>query len=202
LHDLLQNCAVEEIAPGIQHWKAIHPNLSLEVSSYWLPDLKLLLDPIAVPDEVEGVEHILLSCRHHVRDSIDAAERFGATIQAPRTGMHEYGDDSPIQPYDFGDPLVGGAVTAHQVGGLSPDETALHMPSVNALALADGAIRYGEDLDFVPDRYMDDPDRDKADLKRGFGELADQLDFDVLLLAHGEPYPSGGRDALRRFAES
>jgi glyoxylase-like metal-dependent hydrolase (beta-lactamase superfamily II) len=202
LHDLLQNCAVEEITPGIQHWKAIHPNLGVEVSSYWLPDLRLLLDPIAVPDEVEGVEHILLSCRHHVRDSIDAVERFGATIQAPRTGMHEYGDDTPIQPYDFGDGLVGGAVTAHQVGGLSPDETALHIPSVNALALADGAIRYGDDLDFVPDRYMDDPDRDKADLKRGFGELADQLDFDVLLLAHGEPYPSGGRDALRRFAES
>jgi glyoxylase-like metal-dependent hydrolase (beta-lactamase superfamily II) len=202
LHDLLQNCVVEEIAPGIQHWKAIHPNLGVEVSSYWLPDLRLLLDPIAVPDEVEGVEQILLSCRHHVRDSIDAAERFGATIQAPRTGMHEYGDDTPIQPYDFGDPLVGGAVTAHQVGGLSPDETALHIPSVNALALADGAIRYGDDLDFVPDRYMDDPDRDKADLKRGFGELADQLDFDVLLLAHGKPYPSGGRDALRRFAES
>jgi glyoxylase-like metal-dependent hydrolase (beta-lactamase superfamily II) len=202
LHDLLQNCAVEEIAPGIQHWKAIHPNLGVEVSSYWLPDLRLLLDPIAVPDEVEGVEQILLSCRHHVRDSIDAAERFGATIQAPRTGMHEYGDDTPIQPYDFGDPLVGGAVTAHQVGGLSPDETALHIPSVNALALADGAIRYGDDLGFVPDRYMDDPDKDKADLKRGFGELADQLDFDVLLLAHGKPYPSGGREALRRFAES
>ena len=54
----------------------------------------------------------------------------------------------------------------------------------------------------MPDQYMDDPEQDKADLKRGFGELADQLDFDVLLLAHGTPYPSGGRDALRAFAES
>ena len=193
---------MDEIAPGIRHWKAVHPNLGVEVSSYWLPDLKLLLDPIAVPDEVEGVEYILLSCRHHTRDSLEAAERFGATIEAPRTGMHEFGEDSPIQPYDFGDPLVGGAVTAHQVGGLSPDETALHIPPVNALSIADGAIRYGEDLDFVPDRYMDDPDQDKADLKRGFGELADQLEFDVLLLAHGTPYSSGGREALRSFAES
>ncbi len=54
----------------------------------------------------------------------------------------------------------------------------------------------------MPDQYRDDPEQDKADLKRGFGELADQLSFDVLLLAHGEPIPSGGRDALRRFAES
>src|SRR5215217_662693 len=193
---------MEEIAPGILHWHAPHPKIGIDVSSYWLPDLRTLLDPLAVPDEVDGVEHILLSCRHHVRDSIEAAQRFGATIQAPLTGMHEYGEDTPIQPYDFGEPLVDGAVTAHQIGGLSPDETALHIPSLNALSVADGAVRYGDELDFVPDQYMDDPGRDKADLKRGFGELADQLDFEVLLLAHGKPYPSGGREALRRFAYS
>jgi hypothetical protein len=202
LHDLLQNAPVDEIAPGINHWKATHPNLGVEVSSYWIPELRVLLDPIAVPDEVEGVEHILLSCRHHTRDSLEAAERFGATVYAPRTGMHEFPEDTPIQPYDFGDALLDGAVTPHEVGGLSPDETALHVPSVNALSIADGAIRYGEELDFVPDQDMDNPDEDKAALKRGLGELADQLSFDVLLLAHGEPYPSGGRDALRRFAES
>ena len=193
---------MEEIAPGIQHWQAVHPNLGIDVSSYWLTELRLLLDPIAVPEEVEGVEQILLSCRHHTRDSSDAAERFGATISAPRTGMHDYPDDTPIQPYEFGEPLLDGAVTAYQVGGLSPDETALHIPPANALSIADGAIRYGDDLGFVPDQYMDDPAKDKADLKRGFADLADRLDFDVLLLAHGKPYPSGGREALRRFAES
>jgi glyoxylase-like metal-dependent hydrolase (beta-lactamase superfamily II) len=202
LQDLLQNPAMEQIAPGIRHWQAVHPNLGIEVSSYWLPDLRLLLDPIAVPAEVDGVDHILLSCRHHTRDSLEAAERFGATIGAPRTGMHEFGEGTPIQAYDFGEPLLGGAVTAYQVGGLSPDETALHIPPANALSVADGAIRYGDELDFVPDQYMDDPDGDKAALKRGFGELADRLDFDVLLLAHGRPYPSGGREALRRFAAS
>jgi glyoxylase-like metal-dependent hydrolase (beta-lactamase superfamily II) len=159
LHDLLQNDPVDEIAPRIWHWKAVHPNLGIEVSSYWLPDLKLLLDPIAVPDDVDEVEHILLSC-------------------------------------------LDGAVVPYEVGGLSPDETALHIPPANALSIADGAIRYGDDLGFVPDQYMDDPDKDKADLKRGFGRLADELDFDVLLLAHGEPYPSGGREELRRFSES
>jgi hypothetical protein len=199
LHDLLQNAAMDEIAPGIRHWKATHPNLGVPVSAYWLPDLKLLLDPIAVPDEVEGVDHILLSCRHHLRDCLEAAERLDATVSAPKTGMHDYPDDTPIQPYDSGEPLAGGAVTAHQVGALSPDETALHIPSVNALAIADGAIRYGEELHFVPDQYMDDPGKDKAELKQGLGRLAAELEFDVLLLAHGTPYPSGGREALRRF---
>ena len=193
---------MDEIAQGIRHWKAVHPNLGIEVSSYWLPDLKLLLDPIGVPDEVDDVECILLTCRHHVRDSLEAAERFDATVRAPSTGMHDYPDDTPIQPYDFGDSLLGGEVTTHEVGGLSPDETALHIPSANALSIADGAIRYGDELDFVPDQYMDDPKQDKAALKRGFAKLADRLDFDVLLLAHGKPYPTGGREALRQFAES
>ena len=49
---------------------------------------------------------------------------------------------------------------------------------------------------------MDDPEETKAGLKRGFARLADELDFDVLLLAHGNPIPSGGREALRRFAAS
>jgi glyoxylase-like metal-dependent hydrolase (beta-lactamase superfamily II) len=191
---------MDEITPGISHWKANHPNLGVDVSSYWLPELRLLLDPIGVPEEVENVDHILLTCRHHLRDCLDAAERFGATVRAPRTGMHDYPDDTPIQPYDFDEPFLDGAVTAYQVGGLSPDETALHIPSVNALSIADGAIRYGDELHFVPDQYMGDPEQDKADLKRGFAKLADSLDFDVLLLAHGEPYPTGGREALRAFA--
>src|SRR4029453_3448124 len=54
LHDLLQNGAVDEIAPQIWHWKAVHPNLGIEATSYWLPDLRLLLDPIAGPDEGGG----------------------------------------------------------------------------------------------------------------------------------------------------
>jgi glyoxylase-like metal-dependent hydrolase (beta-lactamase superfamily II) len=202
MQDLLQNAAMEEIAPGIFHWQARHPKIGIDVSSYWLPDLRTLLDPVAVPDEVDGVQHILLSCRHHVRDSLEVRQRFAATVRAPRAGMHEYDADTPIVPYDFGESLAGGAVTAHEVDAISPDETAFHIPAVNALALADGAIRYGDDLQFVPDEYMDDPEETKAGLKRAFASLADELDFDVLLLAHGTPIPSGGREALRRFAAS
>jgi hypothetical protein len=202
LQDLLQNGAMEEIAPGILHWQAPHPNIGIDVSSYWLPDLRTLLDPLAVPEEVEGVQHILLSCRHHVRDSLEVRERFAAVVRAPRTGMHEYDDDTPIVPYDFCESLAGCAVTAHEVDAISPDETAFHIPAVNALAVADGAIRYVDDLQFVPDHYMDNPEETKPGLKQAFARLADELDFDVLLLAHGTPIASGGREALRRFAAS
>jgi glyoxylase-like metal-dependent hydrolase (beta-lactamase superfamily II) len=193
---------MDEIAPGVCHWQGRHPNLGIDVSSYWLPELRLLLDPIAVPDEVVDVDEILLSCRHHLRDSLEARERFGATVRAPRSGMHEFPEDTPVVPYDFGESLAGGAVTVHEVGAISPDEAAFHIPPVNALSLADGAIRYGEELGFVPDQYMDDPEQTKDGLRRALGRLAEELDFDVLLLAHGNPIPSGGREALRRFARA
>ena len=62
--------------------------------------------------------------------------------------------------------LAGGAVTAYEVDAISPDETAFHIPAVHALPVADGAIRYGDDLQFVPDQYMDDPEETKAGLRR------------------------------------
>lgn len=193
---------MDEIAPGVVHWQAPHPKIGIDVSSYWLPELRTLLDPIAVPDEVDGVQHILLSCRHHVRDSLEVRQRFAAAVRAPRSGMHDYPEDTPIVPYDFGETLAAGAVTAHEVDAISPDETAFHIPAVNALAVADGVIRYGGELMFVPDQYMDEPEQTKAGLKEAFGSLADELDFDVLLVAHGTPMASGGREALRRFVAS
>ena len=48
-------------------------------------------------------------------------------VRAPRTGMHEFDEDTPIVPYDFGESLAGGAVTAHEVDAISPDETAFHI---------------------------------------------------------------------------
>ena len=106
----------------------------MEVSAYWLPGLRVLLDPIAVPDEVDDVDEIVLSNRHHRRDALAAGERFGATLRVPRAGMHEFDEDVAIEPYDFGEPLAGGAITPYQVTELWPDDGALHIASLNALA--------------------------------------------------------------------
>ena len=77
---------MHEIAPGIHHWTAEHPKIKMDVSSYWLPSLRVLLDPLAVPAEVDEVDEIILVNRHHLRDALEARERFGATIRAPRGG--------------------------------------------------------------------------------------------------------------------
>ncbi len=194
---------MHKIAPGIRHWTAPHPKHGLEVSSYWLPDLKVLLDPVAVPEEVEGIDLIVLSNRHHQRDMIAAHERFDAPIRVPRVGLHEFEEGDPVEPYDFEEPLAGGAITPHQVTELWPDDCVLHIPPVNALAIADTATNYGDDgLALVPDKFMDEPEAESRAIKEGLARLAEQLDFEHLLLAHGTPIPGEGRERLREFASA
>lgn len=199
---------MQEIAPGIWHWTARHPNIGVDVSSYYLPDTGVLLDPMAPDDVLDRLEElgpprdVLLTNRHHYRDCDRVRERFGARIRAPRTGMHEFSSGEPVEPYDFGEELADGAITAHEVGAICPDEAALHAPGQRALALADGAIRYTDELHFVPDQYMDEPEQTKEDLKAAYRRLLDEVDFDHLLLAHGTPVIGNGPELLRRFVEA
>jgi hypothetical protein len=190
---------MQEIAPGIQHWTARHPKIGIDVSSYWLPDIGVLIDPLDVPDDVSDIGTILLTNRHHRRSSLEARERFGATVHVPQAGMHDWEGD-PVESYAPGDTLAGGAVTVHEVGSLCPDESALHIPSVSALAVADGVIRYDRQLRFVPDSLMDDPEDTKRGLKDAYARLADELEFDNLLVAHGEPIAGKASEELREFA--
>jgi hypothetical protein len=196
---------MDEIAPGIWHWKARHPHIGMDVSSYYLPGPGVLLDPLVPPAELERLEElgppraILLTNRHHWRDCEAVASRFGLTVHAPRVGMHEFGEGDPVEPYDFGEELADGAVTVHEVGGICPDESALHIPAAAALAVADGVVSY-DGLRFVPDNLMDDPEDTKAALRVAYARLADELEFDNLLVAHGDPIAGGAREELRRFA--
>jgi hypothetical protein len=194
---------VKELTPGIRHWSAPHPNLGREVSSYWLPDLGVLLDPLAVPDEVEAIDEIILSNRHHKRSAFEARERFGAVLRVPRTGLHDFSPDDPVEPYDYGEPLAGGAITAHLVTELWPDDGVLHVPSLEAIEIADTVLHYGSELELVPDNLMgDDPEADREGILSGLGRLSAELDFKHLLFAHGTPIVGDGHERLRAFLES
>ena len=47
---------------------------------------------------------------------------------------------------------------------------------------------------------MDDPEQTKRRLRAAYERLL-ELDFDPLLLAHGDPVVGGARDALREFVD-
>jgi len=197
---------VQEIAPGLWHWSARHDHISKEVSSYYLAGERVLIDPM-IPDEGLGwfeehgaPEHILLTNRHHDRHSWRLQDAFGCAVHCVRNGLYELNGRGPVQAFDFGDELPGGVVV-HEVDAISPDETALYTPAHRALACADGVVRWSGpqgDLAFVADRLMADPERTKAGLREAYRGLL-ELDFDLLLLAHGDPVVGGAKDALSAF---
>jgi hypothetical protein len=196
---------VDEIAPGLWHWTARHEHIDSDVSSYYLAQSRVLIDPM-IPEEglawfeEYGVpEHVLLTNRHHDRHSWRLRDAFGCTVHCVRNGMHELEGRGPAEPFDFGDELPGGVVV-HEVDAICPDETALHIPTHRALACADGVVRsrHSGRLAFVSDYLMDDPEETKKGLKRAYRGLL-ELDFDLLLLAHGDPVIGDGKDELRAF---
>jgi hypothetical protein len=201
---------MEEILPGVHYWTEVHPNIRVEVASYWIEDGGVLIDPL-VPKDVgvgwfgDRPQAVVLSNRHHYRHS----DRFGVPVLCIRAGLHEFSaSDRDVTGFDFGDELPGGLV-AHEVDAICPDDTALYLPSARAIWFADGVVKGGPHgaqdeglLGFVPDSLMDDPPGTKQGLLRSFARLLDELDFEHVLLAHGGPVVGDGRRRLQELVDS
>jgi glyoxylase-like metal-dependent hydrolase (beta-lactamase superfamily II) len=194
---------MQEVLPGVFHWTAPHPRIQVEVSSYWLEGAGVLFDPLVPP--LEGLEWfaerepapatILLSNRHHYRDSGRFVERFGCSVRCNSAGLHEFAHGEPVRGFELGDVLPGGVV-ARELGAICPDETALHLPDTRALVIADGVVRGAGPLGWVPDSLMDDPPATKSALLAACARLLAEVDFEHLLLAHGGPIIGDGRTQL------
>jgi hypothetical protein len=206
---------MREVLPGVYHWTARHPKIHVEVSSYWLDEHGVLIDPLTPPDV--GVDWfaqrpvkpgaIVLSNRHHYRHSGELAQAFGCQVYCNRAGLHEFTHGEAVTGFDIGEELPGG-VLACEMGAICPDDTALYIPAKRALSIADGVVRggpHGQDglLGFVPDRLMDDdPQATRRGLLEACSRLLDCLDFDHLLLAHGGPMIGDGRAQLQDLVDS
>jgi hypothetical protein len=205
---------MQEVLPGVHHWTAVHPRIHFEVSSYWLDDGGVLIDPLVPPDV--GIEWfagratqpqaIVLSNRHHYRDSAKFVQEFGCGVHCNRAGLHEFTHGERVTGFDIGASLPGGLL-ACELGAICPDDTALHLASGRALFLADGVVRAGREgepgpLGFVPDSLMDEPERTKQGLLAACARLLEELDFEHLLLAHGGPVIGDGRARLRELVDA
>ncbi len=198
---------IAEIAPGVLHWSAFHPRIRQTVHSHYVVDAAAVLDPMAPEGVVEALrarrppERILLTNRHHYRQSERLVDEFGCTVLCPESGLHEFEGGPDVEGYAYGDEVAPGIV-AHEVGSICPDDAALHIGSgPGVLAFADGVIRWEGELKFVPDFLMDDPEQTKRGIVDSLRRLL-ELDFDALTFAHGEPLAGGGRKALNRFVEA
>ncbi len=197
---------MREILPGVFHWSVFHEPIRTDVSSYYVQPAGIVIDP-KIPDEgIESLpsapQQVVLTSGHHDRDAAVFAETFGIPIRVSRGAAERLGGRLEVEVYGNHDELAPG-VTAIHIGKLSDDEGALHIAvGDGAIAFADGLIRYGGALGFVPDQLIGEhPGTVKEGLKDAFRGLLTR-DFDHLLFAHGEPLVGGGKEALRKFAQS
>jgi len=204
---------MREILPGVFHWEAAHPRIHARVSSYWLEDGGVAIDPLL--PEAEGIDWfagrgtrpqaVLLSNRHHHRHAGSLQQAFDCPVYCNREGLHEFTHGESVTAFDPGDELPGG-VRAERVGAICPDETALYLPARRAVVIADAAVRGGLDrsigeLGFVPDSLMDDPPATKRALLDALARLLAELDFEHLLLTHGTPLVGDGRELLQDLVD-
>ena len=209
LLELISHRPIREVLPGVYHWTAIHPRIRLPVDSYYIESARVLLDPMLAREGLgwferrEAPKQIVLTNRHHLRDSERYVDAFGCPIRCSDAGLHEFEHGPKVEGFAYGQELAPG-ITAHQVGAICPDDTALHIQAgSHAIAFADGLTRpRGGRLTFMPGFLMgDDPSSVRAGLRESLRQLLD-LDFDNLLFAHGEPRIGGGRAELREFVAS
>jgi glyoxylase-like metal-dependent hydrolase (beta-lactamase superfamily II) len=95
---------VRELQPGLWHWEARHPEWTPENTEGWGPEVSsyafddgerlLLFDPVAVPNEVEGLAAgretaIVLTNPWHERDTRSLVERLGAAVFVPPPDSEE-----------------------------------------------------------------------------------------------------------------
>jgi hypothetical protein len=196
---------MREILSGVFHWTQMHPKIRFEVSSYYLADEGVLLDPLTPGEGADSIpgrpKHILLTNRHHYRDSGVLAKHFGCKVWCVEQGLHEFKSGEKVESFEFGETL-GCGIEVVEIGAICPDECALFIPRHGGIvALADGVVRMTGPLDFVPEEYMgDDAGAVKDGLRAAYRRLLER-EFDHMLLAHGEPWIGGAHAALREFVE-
>lgn len=195
---------MEEVLPGVFHWKAVHPRIGVEVGCHFVAGSGTAIDPLPPAEGIEwfddrGVQRVVLSNRHHLRHAPALAERFGCPILCHEAGLHEFEDGPPVEGFAFGERLADDVV-ALEMDAICPEDTVLRIDAGGgALLFADSLINYGG-LGFVSDQHLGD---NPETVKRLIREKASALigeDFDHLLFAHGDPLIGGGREALRAFA--
>jgi hypothetical protein len=205
--ELVSRRPIREVLPGVHHWTVIHPRIRAPVDSYYIDPVRTVLDPMVPREGLEWFEpreapsQVVLTNRHHLRHAERYTQAFGCPIRCSETGLHEFEGGPRVEGFGFGEELAPG-ITAHELGAICPDDTALHIRTAGggALAFADGLTRpRGGGLTFVPGFLMGDgPAAVRAGLRESLRRLL-ELDFDNLLFAHGEPLVGGGKAALREF---
>jgi hypothetical protein len=126
----LSSVEPREIRPALFHSTAAHPEIQVEVSSYWTTHARVLLDPLLPAGGPEWLrekgppEHVILTNRHHWRHCSEVVEAFGCPVWCNERGLDELDGESgrnQVRGFRAGDELPGG-IESHRVAVSCPDD--------------------------------------------------------------------------------
>jgi hypothetical protein len=208
----------ERLADGLWRWTARHPewhpgDFGSEVASFavaangdlLLIDPLLPPEPLAVLDLIDGLLGkrlaILISIPYHVRSSEELWRRYrdqtDCTIWGHAACAKRLGDRAGFREIELGVPLPTG-VSAHAIGRPRRQETPLYLPSQRALAFGDAVAEVDSKLRVWSTGKVDD--RRARWYRERFNPTLEpllELEFDRVLVTHGQPVMADGRAELR-----
>ncbi|MDQ5831439.1 MAG: hypothetical protein M3550_00065 [Actinomycetota bacterium] len=212
-----------KLAKGLWRWTERHPEwhpgeFGSEVACFAVQAGQdtLLIDPLLPEDgaAVLGLVDEILTDRltllvtipYHVRSAEVIWRRYRkqaeTTIRGHAAAAKRLEDRSGFREIDPADELPGG-VTAHRIGKPRRQETPLHLPSHDALVFGDAVAEVDGRLRVWSDRRVDDK------VERFYRERFNptlqpllDLDFDRVLVTHGQPVMKDGPKALRSALRS
>jgi glyoxylase-like metal-dependent hydrolase (beta-lactamase superfamily II) len=187
-----------EIAPGLRRWTARHEEWNEDVGSVAVetPDGIVLIDPIAPPAGLGRPDHVLVPVCWHGRDAADlGAGKVWAPTRWARALRSR--DIAVTDAFRGGDELPGG-IRAFATPRVS--EAVFWLPDQRALVVGDVLLGAGakpgattDVLRLCPERWLGAGTHD--DLRAMLTPLLEPP-LERILVSHGEPVLSGGREAL------
>jgi hypothetical protein len=213
----------EKLAEDLWRWTARHPEwhpgrFGSEVACFALKSGSdtVLIDPLLPPDPdpvMALIEDnlgerlsILITIPYHVRSSEEIWRRFRKEAKTSIGGhpacAKRLGDASGFAAFEPGDELPA-KIGAHRIGKPRRYETPLHVPSHDALVFGDAVAETDGRLVVWSASKVD------GKVERFYRERFNptlepllELDFDRVLVTHGQPIEKDGRKALKRALDS
>jgi glyoxylase-like metal-dependent hydrolase (beta-lactamase superfamily II) len=206
---------VVEIAPGLWRWTGFHEEWKEDVGSvyYEAEGAVVLVDPIVPPEDTErfwaaldrdvrragGRVDVLVTVFWHTRDAAAVIERYSAGVWAPSRGRAaiERRAGAVTDVYRPGDLLPGGV---EALPTARATEVVFWIPAHRALVPGDVLLGDGEGgVRMCPESWLP-AGRSRTELAASLAPLL-ELPVERVLVSHGDPVLSGGREALAAALE-
>ena len=196
---------VTEIVPGLFHFKIDDDRIKTQSDAYALvaDGRMVLIDPLPLdPGQLARlgkVEAIVLGTPSHQRSAWSYRRAHKAKVYAPE-GFADL-EEKPDVTFKPGDSLPLGLRPLHSPGPAAAHYAFLVGRKPGALLCSDLWHVGSKGVEFLPDKYMNDPGKARESARRLL-----EVDFDILCFGHGDPIMKNARkvlsDVVRKDAEA